>query len=226
MEDALAIATRVKDEVVDLLGDDVVAVWHYGSAVFGHPFIDVDMHTLLRRKPDKAEQDELNAIHDRSGADIDGWFILLDDARGTKDPFHLAPRREPISDEHWALHRAHWLAGRCVVLHGLSPSEVVVAPKWEELEATLHHELDHERTPGAYGVLQLCRVWASIETKDVVRSKLDSAAWALERLNPEHHGIVEAAGRFYRQEPLAEDEALLSERFAAFRSHVRDHLME
>ena len=48
--------------------------------------------------------------------------------------------------------------------------------------------------------LQLCRVLASLETQDVVRSKLDSGAWALTRLPNEGHPAIQTAMRVYSGE--------------------------
>ncbi|REJ33276.1 MAG: hypothetical protein DIU82_10935 [Bacillota bacterium] len=65
------------------------------------------------------------------------------------------------------------------------------------------------------------RVWASLETRDVVRSKMDSAAWALERLPREFQAIVEAAMRFYRRCPKPGDEQLTAGDFPMFIKEIR-----
>ena len=40
-----------------------------------------------------------------------------------------------LRDKAWALHRAQWLAGHCVVLHGPEPADIVSAPTWAEHNA-------------------------------------------------------------------------------------------
>jgi len=53
-----------------------------------------------------------------------------------------------LRDKAWALHRAQWLAGHCVVLHGPEPADIVSAPTWAE-----HN---------AYAVLNACRILRSL----------------------------------------------------------------
>ena len=125
-----------------------------------------------------------------------------------------------MKDEHWALHRAHWLAGRCEVIHGLHPGAVVLPPSWLELEAALRRELAAPE-PSAYWVLQLCRVSASLLTRDVVRSKIDSGEWALEHLPREHHETVLAAIRRYRREARPDDQSTIKAGWPAFLAEVK-----
>ena len=227
---AEAVAGKVRDALREFLGPDLAAVWLYGASVFGHPFIDIDLHVLLRRKLTFEEWEAVRRLHEDLARetpfaleDLDFWYVSLDEARGAAKPVHLAPWASGLVDEHWALHRAHWLAGRCIVLHGPEPSAVVQAPSWEELEPPLRHELAAVE-PSAYGTLQLCRVWASLATRDVVRSKLDSGRWALAHLPVEHHDLVQAAMRFYRQEAEPGDPSLLEARFPALWAEVRRQL--
>jgi hypothetical protein len=159
------------------------------------------------------------------GIDLDVWYITLDDARKRKQPATVGPWGAGFRDAHWALHRAHWLAGACVVVHGLSPADVVPEPDWGELEAVLRREAeeaDASREAGsAYWTLQLCRVLASLETRDVVRSKLDSGEWALERLPPGCASIIHAARRYYSGVAMAGDVDLIKAEFPAFHGVIR-----
>jgi len=224
---AEAIARGVRQVLLHLARPDLAAIWLYGASVFGHPVVDVDMHILLRRELKPEEWKAVHEAHVRLARefglrleDLDLWYISLQDAYRAEDPTHLAPWAPNLRDRHWALHRAHWLAGKCEVVYGLEPHDVVLRPTWEELEAVLRRELDVAE-PSAYWVLQLCRVWASLATRDVVRSKIDSGRWALERLAPEHHDVVLAAVRAYQKNSLPGDGRLIRARFPALLAEVR-----
>jgi hypothetical protein len=223
-------ALHMRDELLAAFGDDLVAIWLYGASIFGPHFIDVDLHVILRRRPDSDELDWLReldrAITKETGAEIDNWYILEAEARSSNAPHDL--RHPDFADKHWSLHRAHWLGGACIVVYGAQPEEIVAAPSWEEISRELHEELReaerHLDSGSPYWVLQLCRVLASLETRDVVRSKLDSADGALERLPDETHDVICAAMRYYRSESKPEDEALIAREYPALYTTVVDAL--
>lgn len=224
---AETVAARVRNSLQELLGPDLAAIWRYGASVFGHPLIDIDLHILVRRQLTTEEWHAVKRLHEELAQEtalgldgLDFWYILLNDAHQGAKPKHLAPWCKGLIDRHWALHRAHWLAGRCEVVYGLEPSSVVPPPTWEELKITLAEELN-EAEPGAYWVLQLCRVWASLATRDVVRSKLDSGSWALERLPSEHHAVIHAALHHYERKAEPDDEALIEAYFSEFHQAIR-----
>jgi Domain of unknown function (DUF4111) len=99
---------------------------------------------------------------------------------------------------------------------------VVPPPRWDELEAALRAELEAERdVTSAYWTLQLCRVLASLETGDVVRSKLDSGDWALKRLPTQAHVTINAALRYYSNRGRESDDALIKRSYPTFRRMVR-----
>jgi hypothetical protein len=74
----------------------------------------------------------------------------------------------------------------------------------------------HLHDGATYGVLQLCRVLASLATRDVVRSKLDSGDWALSRLPGEAAPAIEAALRVYRGAALPGDDLLIRDASPTF----------
>ncbi len=222
-----AVAFELRDALLSLVGDEVAAIWLYGASVFGHPFVDVDVHVVMKRDLPVTLWERIQTIHreiSRSTGvareDLDWWYISLEAARGTASPKHLGPWTHGLIDEHWALHRAHWLGGRCKVIHGLRPESVVPPPTWAELQDVLMREL-RSPEPNAYWSLQLCRVWASLMTRNVVRSKLDSARWALQRLDHEHHLVVREAMKHYERGADAVDLGVIKERFPALLGEVR-----
>ncbi len=221
------VAQHLSDSLRQIAGPDLCAVWLYGAAVFGDPFVDIDLHILLNRQLCDEAWKSVQAAHSQLGdtfniplADLDFWYIAVDDARRNRDPVHLAPWAAGLIDTHWALHRAHWLAGRLIVIYGPEPSKIVLPPDWHDREKALRRELADPQ-PSAYWVLQLCRVCASLLTRDVVRSKLDSGRWALERLPEEYQAPVRAAMRFYEHTSFPEDEKVIRDGFIGFLSTIR-----
>ena len=139
-EAARAAWTRLRDALVPLLGDDLVAIWAYGGtvAVEGPPrSADLDTYVIVRRPIDASTGQAIDGIHDAIAADIgldvDAWYVLEADARRPEAPGHAY--RSDRRDTTWAVNRAHWLAGRYAQLYGREPTEIVPAPTWSELEA-------------------------------------------------------------------------------------------
>ena len=135
-------------------------------------------------------------------------------------------------NESWAIDRAHWFAGRYVLLHGADPADVVPAPTTVELEEALRAEMDHlERHVEAgdtdpyeatYAFLNGSRIVRAIETGDVAISKREAGPWGLEHLPDRWDPALSAAMRAYEREASAEDEALLAAEMAPFVAMVRE----
>jgi hypothetical protein len=200
-------AAALRAGLLAAFGTDLRALYLYGAVTFPETegISDLDYHAILVRRPTAAQQAALRELearlasdHPPYGGDLDGWIILLDDARRSAPPSHLL--LPELSDGSWALHRAHWLAGQCVILHGPSPADIVPEPAWDELRAALICELnfaagDHG---DAFAVLNACRIIRSVATGDVVQSKFGSAWWALQNLPGEHGPAISAAMATYR----------------------------
>ena len=220
------LCTAFLEGLESILGAKLHAVYLYGAVTFPETDYtgDVDFHVIVTGLPTEAERAALLGLHDRLardfpplGAELDGYYILLADARRSERPRHrLFP---DFVDDSWALHRAHILAGRCIVLRGPDPRTIYVPPSWLELEKALDGELDyvanHLAQYPAYCVLNLCRLMYSHETGDVVTSKAAAAAWAIERL-PAWRSLIEAARRSYAHEDTAEDRVALSRDVRSF----------
>jgi hypothetical protein len=115
--------------------------------------------------------------------------------------------RPGFRDDAWALHRAHWHAGRFVLVRGPDPREIVPEPTWDEIDASLQAELlgiaKHMTEFPAYSVLNLCRVLYSYETRDVVTGKFQSGMWAHASVDVDHHGVIREAMEAYRTKTYA-----------------------
>jgi hypothetical protein len=231
--------TRLREQLIAILGDDLVAVWAYGgtTSVDGPPRSgDLDTYVILRRSPDaptaQAIEDMQAAIAAEMGVEWDAWYILEEDARRPESPRHayLPDRR----DTSWAINRAHWLAGRYVQLYGPGPAEIVSPPTWSELEIDLHRELEHlerhvaegdtDPYEATYAFLNGSRIVRAVETGDAAISKRLAGRWALEHLPARWHAVLAAANRAYEGEATPDDMALLASEMAPFVAMVKERL--
>jgi aminoglycoside adenylyltransferase-like protein len=228
---------QLRDGLHDILGDDLVAMWaHGGTIASARPRqADLDTYVVLAGRPDAATVQSIESLQDAIEADVglewDNWYITADDATQSGPPAHAF--RDDRIDQSWAIQRAHWLAGRYWSLHGSAPDAMVPAPTSAEIAADLREELEHlERHVAAgdytdpyeatYAILNSCRILRSLETRDVVISKREAGAWALEHLPDRWHPLLRAAMRYYDAEATPEDIKLLAADMAPFVEMVRD----
>lgn len=230
---------RLRDELAALLGDDLVAMWGHGgtTAVDGPPrHADLDTYVILRRPVDEQTAGAIEAIHAataaQSGVEWDAWYVLEEDARRGEAPRHAyrAERR----DTSWAIHRAHWLAGRYVPLFGAEPADVVARPTRRELDLELDREIEHierhvaegdtDPFEATYAILNGSRILRAVETGDVAISKRSAGQWALEHLPVRWHDALRAARRTYEGRPTDGDADLLAREMAPFVAMVRERL--
>ncbi|MEX2393908.1 MAG: aminoglycoside adenylyltransferase domain-containing protein [Actinomycetota bacterium] len=193
------------------LDDAFVGIFLYGAAMFPPSSItDFDAHVIVRTPftdDDRARVngmiDRIVASHDLERGYLDVWYVTEAAMRSHAQP--QTELRPGFRDEHWAIHRAHWHAGRTVIVRGPDPRELVPPPTWQELDDDLQDALeDAAKHTNAYGTLNLCRVLKSYEMRDVVTSKYHSALWTLGFLDAEHHAIVRnALDAYERHEPGA-----------------------
>jgi hypothetical protein len=227
--DDLPLAVRLgcgalRDELVALLGGNLVALWVYGAVVFeGHAFRsgDVDTHGVVREVLPRETCKAIEEVHDSTSRDFglewDSWYVLERDMGGRRPPAHAL--RERLIDHAWALHRAHWLAGQYVGLHGREPIDLVQPPAWAELEEALRSEFlfierivekgRREAAEAAFVVWNGCRILYSLETRDVVVSKRAAARWALDHLPKSWRAAIRAAGHVYDGTPDTGEESAL-----------------
>jgi hypothetical protein len=219
-----------------ILGENLYGLYLYGAAVFpdGSPLVDIDFHVILREPPGGNIISALGGLYDSLARDypplgtgLDGYYILLKDARRPAPPRHQLAAN--VFDKSWALHRAHLRAGRCIVLCGPDPQDLFPATSWSELKDALQGELDyveaHLDAYPAYCVLNLCRLIYSFATHDVVISKHASAEWAIEVL-PAWRRLIEAAWRSYGQLDTSEDHKLLKSRVNDFFAFANERIQE
>jgi hypothetical protein len=214
-----------------ILGEKLHGAYIYGAAAFPDsvPTGDIDFHVILESELTDEERSELEKLHGSLaeqfpplGGEMDGYYLLLADARRTAPPRSEMWRR--AVDTSWALHRTHIRAGRCIVLYGPDPKEIYPAASWPEIEGALYGELDyvakHLGNYPDYCILNLCRLIYSFETRDVVVSKAQAAAWAHDAL-PEWRRHVELAQKSYARRATAEDRQFMLAEVGAFLEFAR-----
>lgn len=214
-EQVLSIGRAFAEGLREALSDTLHGVYLYGAATFpdGAPTGDIDFHVILAGTLSASEREAIERLHDAVaerypplGRELDGYYLLLDDARRPTPP--RSQMWDGATDTAWALHRAHILAGRCVVLHGPDPNEVYPPVDWPELEAALYSERDYIKEHLAqypdYCILNLCRLMYSFETRDVVISKARAGEWARDVL-PEWRQAIELARKSYAGQATPQD---------------------
>jgi hypothetical protein len=233
------LAEAFRDGVTDALGNQLACLCLLGSVAFPgfEPhFADIDFHGIADGELRTAEQDTLARLHARLATDyvlgrlLDGSYMPLAKI-GPEPPQGLDGVAEGVFKRGganrdrggWALERAHLHAGAFVLLQGRDPREVYPLPDRSELTAALDEEFEElaltrmlERHP-VYSTLNLCRLVYSVETGDVVVSKVTSAEWALSRLPEEWRPLVLDALALYHGDPRAAD---LADRAHTFYRYV------
>jgi hypothetical protein len=177
------------------------------------PVSDYDAHVLVRDPFDDDDREAIQQMYGRlrsldGGDDMDVWYVTIAEASERASP--QTQLRPGFRDESWALHRAHWHAGRFVVDRGPDPRTIVPEPTWDEIDASLQGEMefveDHLDDAPAFSVLNLCRILYSYENRDVVIGKFQSALWAFGALSSESHALIRRALDAYRTKHYAIDE--------------------
>lgn len=229
----------LRGELERILGPDLVAMWAHGgtTAVEDGPHdADLDTYVILARRPDEATVRRIDAAQDAIARDLgvewDAWYVLGADAGGSEPPSHAF--RQGRRDTSWAIHRAHWLAGRYVALHGPEPADIVTTPQWTELQGELDRELEHmerhvvegdtDSFEATYAFLNGSRILYALETGSVVISKRAAGSWALDHVPARWHAALRAAIRTYDGQPRTDDADLLGTEMAPFVSFVRERL--
>jgi hypothetical protein len=250
---AATASVALRDELLAILGDDLVALWFHGGTTFPdrprQPG-DLDLCAVVtgltpdERTPDAwtAEPSSrpnrvmaaTQAVAAAHGVAFDTTFLVRDDfGSGDRPRAAFAERRRFNT---WSVLRAHLLAGQYVHLHGAHPDELIAAPPTtDELARDLDRELEHlERHvhegdadnpyEATYATWNGCRILHTLETGSPVISKRSAGAWGLEHLPARWHDAIRAAGRAYDGEATPEDRAVLRDNMAPFVAMVRERL--
>ena len=249
---ARAASLALREGLVGILGDDLVAIWLHGGTTFAdRPLVpgDLDICVVVaqvspsERRPEDWFEDPSSrpsrlvtmtkSIEADHGVDFDTSYFLESEMGGDERPGGAFWERR--RDNGWAIERAHWLAGQYLLLYGRPPEGLVVAPSEAQLMLALDRELEHlERHvyegdaenpyEASYAVFNGCRILHTLEAGSPVLSKRSAGAWGLEHLSPSWHPAIQAAARAYDGVASNKDKELLRATMAPFVATVRERL--
>jgi predicted nucleotidyltransferase len=213
------INKEFKEGLQAVLGEKLHAAYVYGAAAFNDslPTGDIDFHVILKKHLTDKEKQELENVHKnlaekypKLGRDLDGYYILLEDARKRTPP--QSEMWQCAIDNAWALHRQHIWAGRYITLFGGNPKEIYPPSNWDEIEEALFDEIqyikNHLHQYPDYCILNLCRLIYSFQTRDVVISKAKASEWAYDAI-PEWKQLIQLARKSYKRRATEEDRKVM-----------------
>jgi hypothetical protein len=232
--DVQDLGQALQEGLAATLGDKLYGIYVYGAVAFPESDFtgDIDFHVILTHSLTEAERRGIASLHTALardfpplGQELDGYYILLEDARRKSAPVHQL--RPDIVDNAWALHREHILAGRCIVLHGPDPRQLYPPATWAELKSDLGQELNYVEAhlfdyPG-YCILNLCRLMYSFQTRDVVISKKAAAEWAHGAF-PQWRRPIEVALESYAGQAKAQDERFMLSEVSGFLQFAKQRI--
>lgn len=218
----------------DILGEKLYGVYIYGAAAFPDtlPMGDIDFHVILKSNLTNEERSKLEKLHESLaekypplGKELDGYYILLKDALQKAPPQSQMWKR--ATDNSWALHREHILAGRYITLYGPEPKKIYPPATWSEIEIALYGELDyvekHLQDYPDYCILNLCRLIYSFQTKNVVISKDKASNWA-KKTFPQWKKHIEFARKSYAKQASQKDRQFLLAEVEIFFGFARNQI--
>jgi hypothetical protein len=218
----------------NVLGDKLHAAYLYGATVFNDslPTGDIDFHVILKDKLTCIEKRYLESLHKELtkkypplGSELDGYYILLEDAKKETPP--QSEMWNCATDNAWALHREHIRAGRYRLLHGGDPKEIYLPSTWSEIETALFDEIRYikenlDKYPD-YCILNLCRLIYSFQTRDVVISKARASEWSFVEI-PKWRWLVELARKSYEGKATSQDKELMLVEIKRFFEYATSHI--
>jgi Aminoglycoside adenylyltransferase, C-terminal domain len=249
---AATASFELRNALLDILGDDLVAMWLHGGTTFvdrsARP-IDLDVCVIVANVPQierspRAWRADPNsrpsriraaeaAIASAHGSEVDATYLLEGEVSRGRLPSRAFRQSQRVTD--WAIARAHWLAGQYVDLHGPRPGELVISPTTAELAFALDRELEHlerhvfvgdakDPYEATYAIFNGCRILHTLETGSPVISKRSAGDWGLVHLPRRWQGAILAAGRSYDGVATAGDRETLRGTMSPFVEMVRARL--
>jgi aminoglycoside adenylyltransferase-like protein len=251
-EAGAAATLRLRDALLAILEEDLVAMWLHGGTTFADRSKrpgDLDLALVLASvaleertpriwradsgsRPNRIET-AAASIAEGFGEAFDTTYLLLDEVGGRRQPTLAFDRAR--RETSWAVSRAHWLAGQYVLLHGRPAEELVVPPTASELRHALDRELEHlerhvlegdasDPYEATYAIWSGARILYTLDTGTPVISKRSAGAWAIDHLPERWHAAIRAAGRSYDGASGASDEELLRVTMGPFVKMIRERL--
>jgi hypothetical protein len=210
-------AGAVTSTLRDALGDDLVGLYLYGSAVSGgfDPGVsDVDLVAVTAAEVGALDTDALGRMHDQLTDRYPDWNDRLEIVyigRDTLASFRASPGRLAVISPGESFHvreelAAEWLQNWYLVretgicLHGAEAAAVVPPIAWAEYVAATVRYADELRARSrhgagardvAYTILTMCRALRTVRTH-TQSSKQEAADWTREQM-PEWARLIDTA---------------------------------
>jgi hypothetical protein len=214
---AADFAAVLASEIQAVLGNDLVGLYLYGSAVSGgfDPGVsDIDLVAVTSPEVDALDLAGLARMHYRFVSQYPGWSDRLEIVyigRATLQSFRTSPGSlavispgEPfhVRDDRVAEWLQNWYLVRetGVCLYGADAAAIVPPISWIEFVAATVRYADEVRNGSrlgagggviAYTILTMCRALRTVRTQ-TYGSKQEAAAWTRERM-PEWAPLIDAA---------------------------------
>lgn len=197
-------------------GDDLVAVYLFGSAAAGtmRPASDLDLMAVAKRRTDVPQKEALVAALlevSSTPRPVEVTVVVRDEVV----PWRYPPRMDFQFGEWW---RSRYEAGELEpwdsetnpdlavlltmvlsngrALSGPPPGDVFMPPPWADVVAASIESLDALVDDIGWDtrnvVLTLARIWSSLVTGEIL-GKEEAAQWALSRVSPQHRGVLDDA---------------------------------
>jgi hypothetical protein len=249
---AAAAGLRLRDELLAILGADLLSAWVHGGTTFADRPVrpgDLDICAVIanvapsERTPRAWRADpgsrpsRVNAAQESiasgSGVVFDSMYLLADEIGTGRLPSSAFEKKQRVNG--WAVYRAHWLAGQYVLLHGRPPEELITAPTTAELGRAMDRELEHierhvyegdasDPYEATYAIFNGCRILHTLETGSPVISKRSAGEWGLANLPRRWHDAIHAADRSYDGAASTDDNEMLRVTMGPFVDMVRQRL--
>lgn len=238
---AAAAWGHLRDELKLILGDDLVALWGWGSTVLpDRPAVpsDLDTHVVIERRLDEPTWAEMSSALAALAVEFGVQWDISITLRAESDRGEL-PRSARLAgsdrfDVMWAVNRAHWMAGSFVSLLGPPPDELVSPPTWPELQYALGRELEHlerhvidgphDAYEGRCAIFNGSRVLYALETQETALSKRAGGIWAMANLPEEWHQVIQLANETYDREASPDEVETLVNAMEPFVAMVRERV--
>jgi hypothetical protein len=251
-EVAAVASLRLRDELLAILGTDLVGAWLHGGTTFADrparpgdldicaviASVEPDERTPHAWRADPASRPSRiysaqGSIVRESGVIFDTMYLPADEVGGGRIPSGAFEKTQRVTG--WAVYRAHWLAGQYIQLHGRRPEDLITPPTNAEIRRALDRELEHlerhvyegdaaDPFEATYAIFNGCRILRTLETGSPVISKRSAGDWGLLNLPERWHRAIHAAGRSYDGVASAEDNEILREAMPPFVDMVRQRL--
>lgn len=237
---------QILSSLKKIFADDLVGIYLYGSLVqgcFTPQQSDIDFTVVIKNPLTKDQEKELFQLHANISKDpeygewFEGIFYTLDQVKKAVFPspflFCFAhskcrvPKDEKDLDPDSPMTLRH-IYDYGIALFGPDPKKLFAPPEWKILEPSIKKDIDYSIN-GAhkfplYSVLNLCRGFYSLATKDVSISKRQAGEWGLQNFPAELQPIIKTALEAYQHKLIDKQKQFLLENLDQFIAYCKEKI--